>query len=80
MTKSKRWDFVGIGDKEEKDGKQKFTGHPIGVGCEGDFTCNTLLYDVMTGVYDCAPCQLSTPTTTPTSPRTTESSCDLLPL
>lgn len=62
MTKSKRWDFVGIGDKEEKDGKQKFTGHPIGVGCEGDFTCNTLLYDVMTGVYDCTPCQLSTPT------------------
>ena len=48
-TKNSRWDFLCIGDKEEKDGFQKFTCHPIGVGCEGEFTCNTLMYNVMTG-------------------------------
>ena len=49
-TQNPRWDFICIGDKSEADGNSKFTGHPIGVGCEGDFNCNTLLYDVMTGV------------------------------
>lgn len=48
-TGTDRWDFICIGDKEEKDGHQKFTGHPCGVGCEGEFTCNTLLYNIMTG-------------------------------
>lgn len=41
-----RHDFIAIGDK---DAKSKFSGHPIGSGCEGDFACNTLLYDVATG-------------------------------
>lgn len=45
-TGEARWDFIAIGDASKKD---KFSGHPIGSGCEGDFACNTLLYDVATG-------------------------------
>jgi len=37
-----RDDFIAIGDK---DAKQKFSGHFLGTGCEGEFTMNTLLYD-----------------------------------
>lgn len=48
-TNTARWDFLCIGDREEKDGNQKFTGHPVGVGCEGEFTCNTLMFNIMTG-------------------------------
>ena len=29
--------------------KMKFSAHPCGSGCEGDFCCNTLLYDVHCG-------------------------------
>lgn len=48
-TNNPRWDFICIGDKSEKDGNQKFTGHPVGVGCEGEFCCNTMMFNIMTG-------------------------------
>ena len=45
-TGAARWDFICIGDP---DATMKFSAHPCGSGCEGDFCCNTLLYDVYTG-------------------------------
>ena len=40
-----RFDYVAVGK-----GKMKFSGHPVGSGCEGEFAMNTLLYDVKNGV------------------------------
>jgi len=45
-TRETRWDFIAIGQRASKE---KFSGHAVGVGCEGDFACNTLLYDVESG-------------------------------
>eukprot|EP00933_Yihiella_yeosuensis_P034595 TRINITY_DN28075_c0_g1_i1.p1 TRINITY_DN28075_c0_g1~~TRINITY_DN28075_c0_g1_i1.p1 ORF type:complete len:444 (+),score=76.56 TRINITY_DN28075_c0_g1_i1:59-1333(+) len=45
-TGQARWDFIAIGDK---DHKMKWSAHPCGSGCEGDFCMNTLLYDVYSG-------------------------------
>merc|ERR1711957_343581 len=45
-TGQERWDFVAIGDPEAK---MKWSAHPCGSGCEGDFCCNSLLYDVHSG-------------------------------
>jgi len=41
-----RWDFLAIGTK---GAKTKFSGHECGTGCEGEFTMNTLQFDVITG-------------------------------
>eukprot|EP00003_Mantamonas_plastica_P024277 TRINITY_DN4493_c0_g3_i1.p1 TRINITY_DN4493_c0_g3~~TRINITY_DN4493_c0_g3_i1.p1 ORF type:complete len:313 (-),score=109.23 TRINITY_DN4493_c0_g3_i1:93-1031(-) len=38
-----RKDFIAIGTKGATG---KFSGHCLGVGCQGEFTCNTLVYDV----------------------------------
>lgn len=35
-----RTDFIAIGDKSAKG---KFSGHPIGTGCEGEFTLVIML-------------------------------------
>ena len=43
--KQTRFDYVAVGK-----GKMKFSGHPIGSGCEGEFAMNTLLYDVKNAV------------------------------
>eukprot|EP00440_Ansanella_granifera_P038663 gb/GFBE01041950.1/.p1 GENE.gb/GFBE01041950.1/~~gb/GFBE01041950.1/.p1 ORF type:complete len:428 (+),score=86.86 gb/GFBE01041950.1/:1-1284(+) len=45
-TGQSRWDFIAIGDK---DAKMKWSAHPCGSGCEGDFCMNTLLYDIHSG-------------------------------
>lgn len=49
-TGAARWDFISVGDRSESDGGSKFTGHPLYASCEGEFTCNTLLYDIHSGV------------------------------
>ncbi len=65
-----RWDFISLGDRAEADGGRKFTGHPLYAGCEGEFACNSLLYDVASGVLidptgvgrlDAANCSLRIP-------------------
>lgn len=65
-----RWDFISLGDRGEADGGRKFTGHPLYAGCEGEFACNSLLYDVASGVLidptgvgrlDAANCSLRIP-------------------
>lgn len=45
-TQQSRWDFIAIGDNDDK---MKWSAHPCGSGCEGDFCMNTLLYDVYSG-------------------------------
>lgn len=49
-TGAGRWDFISIGDRSETDGGVKFTGHSLYASCEGEFTMNTLLFDVHSGV------------------------------
>eukprot|EP00931_Biecheleriopsis_adriatica_P091467 TRINITY_DN65354_c0_g1_i1.p1 TRINITY_DN65354_c0_g1~~TRINITY_DN65354_c0_g1_i1.p1 ORF type:complete len:449 (-),score=101.48 TRINITY_DN65354_c0_g1_i1:14-1192(-) len=45
-TDNPRWDFIAIGDK---DHKMKWSAHPCGSGCEGDFCMNSMLYDIKSG-------------------------------
>jgi len=45
-TGQARWDFIAIGDK---DAKAKWSAHPCGSGCEGDFCCNSMLFDIKCG-------------------------------
>eukprot|EP00802_Teleaulax_amphioxeia_P007623 Tamp_07630.p1 GENE.Tamp_07630~~Tamp_07630.p1 ORF type:complete len:439 (+),score=64.93 Tamp_07630:70-1386(+) len=47
VTQRPRWDYITIGTDAARS--NKFSGHPIGANCEGDFACNTLLYDIASG-------------------------------